>query len=78
VAEEKKQYDVTVLSREEVTTFPKIAQPVVNVLVTYVAAGLPPATVTIPKDEWDPELEKKTIREDIERRLKFKPETYRV
>jgi len=78
VAEEKKQYDVTVLSREEVTTFPKIAQPVVNVLVTYVAAGLPPATVTIPKDKWSPEEEKRVIREDIERRLKFKPETYRV
>jgi len=78
VAEEKAKYDVTVLSREEVTTFPKIAQPVVNVLVTYVAAGLPPATVTIPKDEWSPEEEKRVIREDIERRLKFKPETYRV
>jgi len=78
VVEGKKQYDVTVLSREEVTTFPKIAQPVVNVLVTYVAAGLPPATVTIPKDKWSPEEEKRVIREDIERRLKFKPETYRV
>jgi len=78
VAEEKARYDVTVLSREEVTTFPKIAQPVVNMLVTYVAAGLPPATVTIPKDEWSPEEEKRVIREDIERRLKFKPETYRV
>jgi len=76
--EEEKKYDVTVLSREEVTTFPKIAQPVVNVLVTYVSAGMPPATVTIPKDKWDPELEKRIIREDIERRLKRKPETYKV
>jgi len=78
MSEEKKQYDVTVLSREEVTTFPKIAQPVVNVLVTYVAAGLPPHTITVRKDEWTPELEKKLIREDIERRLEEKPETYRV
>jgi len=78
LAEEKARYDVTVLSRDEVTTFPKIAQPVVIVETTYVAAGLPPATVRIPKEEWDPELEKKKIREDIEKRLKQKPEVFRV
>jgi len=78
LAEEKAKYDVTVLSRDEVTTFPKIAQPVVIVETTYVAAGLPPATVRIPKEEWDPEVEKRKIREDIEKRLKQKVEVFRV
>jgi len=50
----------------------------VVVETTYVAAGLPPATVRIPKDKWDPEVEKKKIREDIERRLKRKPEVFKV
>jgi len=72
------EYEVTVLSRQEVTTYPKIRQPVVTVMVSYVAAGLPPATVTIPKAEYSLDLEKKLIREDIERRLKIKPETYKV
>jgi len=71
-------YEVTVIARDEVTTYPKIRTPVTNVLVTYVAAGLPPATVTIPKDEYTLEKEKELIKADIERRLKFKPETYRI
>jgi len=78
LAEEKAKYDVTVLSRDEVTTFPKIAQPVVIVETTYVAAGLPPATIKIPKEEWNPEVEKRKIREDIEKRLKRKVEVFRV
>jgi len=76
VAEEG--YEVTVIARDEVTTYPKLRTPVTNVLVTYVAAGLPPATITIPKDEYSLEKEKELVRADIERRLKFKPETYRV
>jgi len=75
---EKPEYEVTVLSRDEVVTYPKLATPVVTVQVTYVAAGLPPATVSIPKAEYSLELEKEKIREDIERRLKVKPETYKV
>lgn len=75
---EKEEYSVTVISRDEIVTYPKIATPVTNVLVTYVAAGLPPHTITIPKEEYKPELEKKLIREDIEKRLKVKPETYKV
>jgi len=77
VAEEEK-YEVTVISRDTVTTYPKIRTPVENVLVTYVAAGLPPSTVTIPKEEHTPELERKLIRADIEKRLKMKPETFHV
>lgn len=74
----KREYDVTVISRSEVTVFPKLATPVVNVLITYVAAGLPPRTVTIPKDKHTPILEKKMIREDIEKKLKEKVETFKV
>jgi len=76
--EEEKEYEVTVLSRDDVTTFPRIGEAVETRMVTYVAAGLPPATIDIPKKEWTLELEKKLIREDIEKRLKVKPETYKV
>lgn len=74
----REEIEITVLSRDEVTTFPKIATPMVVVLVTYVGAGLPPATVTIPKTEWSAEKERRVIREDIERRLKIRPETFKV
>jgi len=77
VAEEG-AYEVTVISRETVTTYPKLRVPVETVLVTYVAAGLPPGTITILKEEYSLDLEKKRIREDIERRLKVKPEVYKV
>lgn len=74
----KKEYNVTILSRDDVTTFPKLGQSLVTRLITYVAAGLPPHTVRIAKDEWTPELEKIQIRASIEARLKKKPEAYRV
>jgi len=75
---EKEEFEVTVLDRSEVVTYPKLATPVTTVMVTYVAAGLPPATFNIPKEEYSKDLEKRLIREDIERRLKVKPETYKV
>jgi len=76
--EEKPEYEVEIISRTEVTTFPRIRQPVTNILITYVTPGLPPATVTIRKEEWTKEKEKEVIRGDIERRLRFRPEVYRV
>jgi len=76
--EEKPEYEVEILAREEITTFPKLRQPVVNIIVTYAAAGLPPASITIPKDKYSKELEAKLIREDIQRRLAFKPEIIKV
>jgi len=77
VAEEEK-YEVTVIARDDVTTYPKLGVAVETRLITYVAAGLPPSTISIPKEEWTPELEKKLIREDIEKRLLVKPETFKV
>jgi len=76
--EAAQEYEVTILSREEIVEYPKIRTPVPVVAVSYVAAGLPPATIRIPKDKWTKELERSIIRKDIERRLKVKPETYRV
>lgn len=78
MASPEAKYDVTILSRDEVTTFPKIGQAAIQVQVTYVAAGLPPATLFIPKEQYSPEFEKKAIREDIEKRLKVVPESYKV
>ena len=74
----KQEYNVTVISRDDVTTYPKVGVAVETRMVTYVAAGLPPNTLSILKEEWTPALEKKLIREDIEKRLKAKPETYKV
>jgi len=79
MAEEKKQeYEVTIISRETITTYPRIGEAVRTVMVTYQAADLPPATLSIPEAEYSLEEEKKRIRADIERRLKVKPEVYRV
>jgi len=75
---EKPEYDVTVIARDDVKTYPKIGVEVETRLVTYVAAGLPPNTLSIPREKWTPELEKKLIREDIEKRLPVKPESYKV
>lgn len=69
---------MTVLLRREFTTYPEVGKPVKQFSITYAAAGLPPRTVRIPVDEWSPEAEKKLIREDIEARLKEKPEVYKV
>ena len=76
--QEKEKYNVTVLSRDDITTYPKLGQAVITVLTTYVAAGLPPHTIRIPKDRWTPEAERTLIRASIEDRLERKPETYRV
>jgi len=78
VEEEKREYEVVILGRDEIVVYPRLGEAVPTMMITYVAAGLPPATIEIPKAEYSLELEKKLIREDIERRLKFKPETYRV
>jgi len=75
---EKEEYEVTIIGREEVTVFPRLREAVRVRMVTYVGAGLPPATIEIPVEEYTPEKEKELIREDIKRRLAFKPETYKV
>jgi len=77
VAEEE-EYEVTIIGREEITVFPRLREAVRVKMVTYVAAGLPPATIEIPLEEYSLEREKELILEDIKRRLAFRPETYRV
>jgi len=74
----REEYEVTVLSREEIVEYPKIRTPVPVVMVTYVAAGLPPQAIKIPKEKWTKDLEREIIRKDIIRRLKVKPETFKV
>jgi len=74
----KQEYDVTVLSRTDVTTYPKLNVPVVSVIVTYVAAGLPPRSISILKREHTSAKEKELIRKDIEARLAERPESFKV
>ena len=80
MAEEEREYEVTVIARDDVTTYPKIGVAVETRMITYVGAGLPPNTIRILVEEWTLDLEKTRIREDIERRLKEKAEIkpYRV
>lgn len=74
----RREYNVTVLNRADITTFPKLGVSEMRKHITYVAAGLPPSTVMMLADEWTIEKEKTAIREDIEKRIKNKPESYRV
>lgn len=76
--EEKKGIEITIVDRTEVTTYPKLKTPVVNVMITYVAGEYPPRTVTIPKKEYNKEKEKAVIRKDIESIKKIPPETYTI
>lgn len=78
MSDENEKYNVTVLSRSEIKTFPKLGEAVITVLVTYVAAGLPPHTVRILKSMYNTESERTVIRASIKDRLTKKPESYRV
>jgi len=62
----------------EITTYPKLNQPEKVMMITYIAAGLPPHTLHIPSKQHSKELEKKLIKNDIMTRLKDRPETYMV
>lgn len=69
---------MTVLSRREFTVYPEVGKPVKRFAITYAAAGLPPKTVRIDVEKYTEEAEKKLIREDLEARLKKKPEIFKV
>ena len=76
--EKKAVHTVTVLNRIETTTTKTIGQPKQQLIITYVGAGLAPATIRILKDDYTLELEKTIIKADIEKRLKRKAESYTV
>jgi hypothetical protein len=74
----KEEYNVVILSRAPVTVYPKLNVAEEHLLITYVAAGLPPNTLNILKKDWTAEKEKQLIRMDIIARLMQKTESYRV
>jgi len=76
--EEEEEVEVEILGREEIVLYPRLGQPMIMTIITYSAAGLPPATIEIPKAEWTLEEEQRRIKEDVKRRLEFKPEVYTV
>ena len=78
MAKEREEFKVTILSRREVDTYPRLGEKVTQIWITYVGAGLAPNTIYVEKAKYGKELEKKMIREDIEARLKRRPETIRV
>ena len=78
MSEKKEEYNVVILSRQTITTYPKLGQAVETMLVTYVAAGLPPHTVRMAVEAWTEETEKVLLRASIDDRLLKRPETYKV
>jgi len=59
--EKKEKYEVEVIRRDIITTFPKLRTPALTSLVTYVAAGLPPDTVSILLSEVAPGKEAELV-----------------
>jgi len=78
VAEKKAEIEVTIIDRSEITTYPRLREPVQTIAVTYLAPDMPPRTIFIPKAEWTKEKELELIREDIKKYKAFKPEVVRV
>ena len=78
MAEERVKEKVTVVSRREITTYPKLRTPAVQVVVMYSTADLPPSSLFIPKEEWSEEKERELIKEDIKKRREEKPETFEI
>jgi len=74
----EKKFEVTILDRREITTYPELRRPVTNVAVTYVHGELAPRTIYIPKEKYTKELVAKMIRADVEKLLKVKPERITV
>lgn len=74
----KGEFNVTVLSRTEIETYPKLGVKESRTHTTYVAAGLAPKTIFMLTKEWTLQKEKTAIRVDIEARLKARPEAYTV
>lgn len=78
ISEPEKKYKVQIIRRREITTYPRVGLAKKTMMVTYQAEGLPPRTISIPVEEYNPDTEKKLIREDIEKQLQFKPEELEV
>lgn len=78
MSKNNKTQNVTILSRLERTVYPKLNQPEVIVMITYIAAGMPPHTLNIPKKDYTLAKEKAIIKADIGIRIKLKPQSYQV
>jgi len=74
----KPKTEVTILDRREITTYPKLKQPLVQLAITYAAAKLPPRTIFIEKAKWSKEAEVAAIKKDMDEQAKTKPETIEV
>lgn len=78
--EEKKgeEIEITILDRAEMITYPTIEKEVKVMSITFIAPGIPPLTVRIPKEEYTPEREDEEIRKAIGEYKKVKPEIKRI
>ena len=79
MAEEKREYKVQIIAERDVTTTPALGEPRTTVVITFTTPALTfPVTVFLEKEKDTPEERKRVIRDEIEKRLKFKPTTLTV
>jgi len=74
----KPEYEVEILSRADIVTYPRLTEPVPTRRITFYHWPYPPQTVDIPIEEWSLEEERKRIRKAIEELRKAKAEVYKV
>jgi len=68
--EKPKKYKVRILSREEITTYPRLGEAKKTLVITYDSDIAGPGTVFLDAEKATDEEIRKAIREDIEKRLK--------
>lgn len=78
MAKKPEEHTVHIIDRTRIIVSPKPGQIAPVYIITYATDILPPSSIQIPEAEYSLEKEKALIREDIKRRLEFKPETYKV
>jgi len=74
----QEELEVTILSRDDITTYPRLREAVKVRVITYLAPGMPARTVRIPVEEWSPEREAQEIARDIKAYREFRPEVKRI
>jgi len=75
---EPTRYKVTVTSRRTIDVPRVVGEPEKQLVITYTAAGMAPATIFIMKDEYSLDLEKSMIRKAVEKKLEEQIESYEV
>ena len=69
----KEPVKVDILDEHQITTYPKLNQPEITVIVTYHLEGYPPRSIFVPGAGYTPKVRDDAIRADIEKLKARKP-----